>query len=401
MGKYTALDDPMVDQVVASHMQRIVTAIRTGMQPVAIILRGSFGRGEGSVLVENDGLKFLSDYEINVVTPSPLHRSLFARLANQCTSEFGVSTSINWMHPKFLYKKKVGIFYIGQAPITISLYETRYGSQILYGRDLLHTGPVIDAGQISLSSGIRLVLNRMAESVSYLPRSDMNTQAEWQSIYWINKLILACVESLLLAWGRYHYSYKERGLRFSILAKERLGFMGEEGKILSRLAEQATEFKLRPARDLYPESLQSTCFQVVSICDKVFRHLTSLEWGFTIDDDYTSFSEQYLQHEVKKLKSPTYQRVIYKLLDIYKYVRRGRLPLNLKSPNTTNQVIYSVVPLLFSGWNKSDATLAPMLDGVRHQMVKIYPIGPPASNSRDELRHLSEHMFLLWKNFCF
>ena len=401
MGRYTAHDDPVVDTTIESHLKRIVEVVLSRMQPTAIILRGSFGRGEGSVAHQDGKLSFLSDYEIDVVTLSPRYRSLFAEISRDLTKELCVDTGLRWVKPDYMYKRRIGPFPVGPAPVTISLYEARYGSHTLYGQDLFLTAPVIDVGQIPIASGIHLMLNRMAESVGYLSRSGEETQAEWQSIYWINKLILACVESLLLVWKQYHFLYKERGRRFSILAKERLDFMGEEGQVLVNLAEQATEFKLRPNRRLYPESLQSISSQVVSICDKVFRYVISQELDATIDGNYHGYTDRYLKYEEKKYRSFSYQRVISKFLDIYKYLRRGWVPRNLLSPNTTSQMIYSIVPPVFAGMNKPGAALPSLLSEVRRKLTKVFSLRPPAANNNEEWRYLSNLMYLLWKNFCY
>ena len=96
MGKYTAWDDPLADRIVEDHMRRIAEAIRTRLEPQAISLRGSFGRGEGSVALENGRARFLSDYDINVVTNSSRHRALLDRLSRELTRELEVETNLFW-----------------------------------------------------------------------------------------------------------------------------------------------------------------------------------------------------------------------------------------------------------------------------------------------------------------
>jgi hypothetical protein len=165
---YTALADPSVERTVDAHLQRIVAEVRARMEPDAIILRGSFGRGEGSVMASQGQLCFLSDYEIDVATFSPFHRPLFRRLSRQLTTELGVETSLRWVRPDYLRRDRIGPLPAGPAPITISLYESRYGSRTLYGEDIAQAGPAIDPCRIRLDSGVFLLLNRMAESLCYM-----------------------------------------------------------------------------------------------------------------------------------------------------------------------------------------------------------------------------------------
>ncbi len=400
MGTFTAAGNPEIEGVVSSHMGKIVQAVRSGMEPDAILLRGSFGKGEGDVLAEDGHLNFLSDYEINVATYSFRHRGYFNRMAEKLTEELGVQTSIVWMRPDYFHKLRVGPFVAGPVPITISLYETRYGSRVIYGRDLLQEAPEIDPDCILMESGLQLMLNRMAEAIHHLPEPDGRSRNEWQSIYWINKLILACVESLLLYWGHYHYSYGERGRRFSMLAEKRLSFMGDEAQTLYHLGQRATDFKIRPGRELYPEPLQSVAWQAVTICERVFCYLALQEWEVTIDDPYAPYPEQYLQAQVDCLGSFSYQRALYKLLDTYKYVRTRQLPLNLLTANTAGEVVYSVVPLLFLGWCQPDATLFSITKLARQQLSKVSFLPPPLHDARAEWQQLCERMLILWKNFC-
>ena len=408
MGKFTALDDPLVDQTVETHLQRIVAALRARMQPQAIILRGSFGRGEGSVLVQDGKLRFLSDYEIDVATFSPLYRSLFRELSRQLTAEFDVETSLRWVRPDHMRTNRVGPVPMGPLPITIALYESRYGSQTLYGQDLIHSGPTVDPCQIRLESGIWLVLNRMAESLHYMPGAGAQHD-ELEVIHWVNKTVLACAESLLLLWGQYHFSYRERGRRFAALAHQRLVFMPDETRMLTDLVARATEFKLRPRRDLYPHTVQEAWLEVVPICDRVFRHLVEQVLGFSVDD-YAGFPEQFLQHTspASGSLSPLHL-VTLKLLDLYRYLRSRRLPRGLLLPYGVPRVVYAVVPLMFTGWAGDpplggteylEERLGGTLSQVRRWLNVICSLEPSVSDPRKEWDALRKQVFWAWKNFC-
>lgn len=401
MGKYTAWDDPTVDQTVEDHMRQIVAAIRSRMEPQSIFLRGSFGRGEGSVVLQDGQLRFLSDYEVNVVTPSPFYRSLLAGLSHQLTIELGVEISLCWSRPDYMYTSRVGPLSMGPAPITTGRYESRYGSRTIYGQDIVHSSPHIDPRQISLSSGMKLVLNRMAESLYYMPKASDTTFDDWDILHWINKTVLACAESLLLLWGQYHYSYEERGRRFVAMANDRLGFMPDQGAMLSELVDRATEFKLRPRRGLYQDSTRETWMQVIPASDAVFRYLTEEVCGFSFDQ-YVEFPEQYLQRAARSLKSLSPLRFgIFKLLGVYKYLRAHRLPRGTLLPSSVSSVVYAVVPLLFVGWASDGATLTGMLGEVRRQLALICPLESPEPNPWNEWDSLRRHMLWAWKNFCY
>jgi hypothetical protein len=233
-----------------------------------------------------------------------------------------------------------------------------------------------------------------------MPRPTDAEQNNLKNFYWITKTVLACAESLLLLWGQYHYSYEERGRRFAAMSNEKLGFIPDRGAKLSELVARATEFKLRPRHGLYQESIQETWQQVVPICASVFHHLTEQILGFSFCH-YTEYPEQYLEYQSSSTKhlSPQHQLAI-KVLDVYKFFRKKRIPRGLLLPYDASQVVFAVVPLLFVGWVRNDDTSSTQLSEVRRCLKLIYPLEPPQSNYWDEWEFLRTRLLWAWKNFC-
>ncbi len=402
MDTYTALDDPIVDQTIEKHLGQIVEAVRSRMEPQSILLRGSFARGEGSVAIQDGRLHFLSDYEIDVVSVSPFYSSLFAKLSCQLTSELGVETSLRRVRPDFLYTNCIGPFPIGLANVTtIALFESRYGSRTIYGENFIDSSPPIDASQILLGSGIRLVLNRMAESLYYIPKANDSELDNLQSYYWVSKTILACAESLLLLWGQYHYSYEERKNRFVAMAPDRLTFMNDQLTVLSALVERATEFKLCPKYGLYHDSVRETWLQVIPVCSSVFRYLTHQILGLSFSD-YVEFPEQFIQHATDNFKSLSPLSFwSLKLLEVYRYLRAYRLPRGVLLPYTALKVVYAITPLVFVGWASQVEELPTMLREARRWLQLISPLELPEPDPWNEWNALRQRLLWAWRVFCY
>jgi hypothetical protein len=398
MGKYTASDDPIIEKTVTDHLLYIVNTILAHMDPQAIILRGSFGRGEGTVMVEGKKPCFLSDYEIDVATLSPFYRSLFSRLTRQVTTELGVDVGIRWVRPDYLQNRRIGPFLVGPLDISISSYESRYGSKVLYGLNIIDTCATIDPSQIPVESGIRLMFNRIAEALLYINKNHSNTITNLHTYYWINKTILACAESLLVLWKQYHFSYRERGLRFASNARKKLCFMQDEGAILCELVARATEYKLRPANGLYPLPVIDTWQRVIPEVEAIFRHLINenLQINF---ESYVDFPRQYLQESSRNYHSPS--RKIFlslKLLEIYRSLRVHYLPRSFYTPYHAYQVVYSIVPLLFFGFISKER--AALLDVVRFWLSKLGPLKAPSADLNIEWDYLRQELFRYWKVYC-
>jgi len=399
MARYTALDDPIVDKVIEGHLQRIVDAITARMKPQSIVLRGSFGRGEGSVMLKEEGLYFISDYEIDVTCNSPFYRSLFADLSKELSAEFGMQVGIRWMRPDCLTADRIGPFTSGPAPKSISLYEFRYGSKILWGEDFISGSLPIDPDQIPLRDGMKLILNRMAESLFYMSLDDNRTDESLVPYHWINKTILACAECLLLHWKEYHYSYEERGRRFARLAVDHLDFMGAQKETMIGLVNRATDFKLRPRTDIYQDNIHDTWNQVIPACDSVFRYLMSQ--GFDISfENFADYPHRFLNWQAAH--SPHRSDISFwqlKLLEVYRAISAHRHPQKASSEFEASDIVYSAVPLLFFGYaSEKDSKV---LAAARHWLGKLERLEAPSTNQKIEWDYLRQVTTKFWKVYCY
>lgn len=398
MGKYTALDHPALDVMIEGHIQGIVDAVTSRMQPKGIILRGSFGRGEGSVVIQGEQMRFLSDYEIDVVAISPFCRSVLREITTRLTNDFRVHTGLRWIRPDFFSKQRIGPFNVGPAPPTISLYESRYGSRTIYGIDILEIAPQIDPLKIRWDSALLLMLNRMAESMLYMSPDNSAAQDALENYYWINKTILACAEALLVVWGQYHYSYKERGERFAALAGEKLSFLPDGGRKLSTLVEAAIEFKLRPNPGLYPDSLEKTWRTVIPLVDLVFQYLVKVTLGIELEI-YAAYPRLYLQKASHPRGWSAFSELfVSKLLEAYRSYKNRTFPPGLFSKNQIGLIVYAVVPLLFHCQMRDgcDETLR----AARRWMKLLGHLDGPFMDLQVEKDYLRTKIIRYWEVYC-
>jgi len=398
MGKYTALDDPLVDQTIESHMQSIVEIVRLHMEPRAIILRGSFGRGEGSVLSEGGEIAFLSDYEIDIVTKTSAYRKLLKSLSRQLTSDLKVDTSLRWQRPDFMTRMRIGPVTVGKAEPTISLYELQYGGRTLSGEDFFDGVKKIEPGEIILESGLLLLLNRMAESMMHLPTHDAHSQANIYSYYWVNKTILACIESLLLVWGQYHYSYEERGKRFPDLAHLHLRNFPDGGEKIVELSARATAFKLKPRPDLYTATVKAAWEETFPEVLRVLQVIIKKLYGISVND-FTDFPKNYLNLSYQKVSLTNIVEIgVLKLLDLYRSGRKKVFPPALLSSRILPKYVYAVVPVLFQAQFTEDC--GRLLTSARKWMAplgKLEEVSPEITNER---AYLTKRLTWFWKVYC-
>ncbi len=398
MGRYTALDDPIVDQIIESHLQKIVRAIRTRIEPRAIVLRGSFSQGEGSVIVEGNRLRFLSDYELMAISRHYRHRRWLRTVARQMSAQLEVETCISRVHPYNIQRNSLGNLPIaGTARPTIAMYEVQNGGRTLYGEHLVNRGPVIDPSTLDIWPGLRLLLNRMAESLDYLRQADM----DWKGLRWISKTILSCADAILIVNRQYHFSYAERGRRFANLMPKLDTVIGRV-KCMPDLVRRATAFKLRPAIDQYMEPLPELWRQVKQICSATLEYVIDKYLGFSYSD-YGEFPQLYL-NRLAQNKIANNQRSLLPVTFLQNLVlgvkflrarRRPPLGLFIDSPYPAYQIVYSVVPLVFVGGDKQ------VLQEARRWLGRVIRLDPPRAEDQEEWAYVRKSTLQAWKDLCY
>jgi hypothetical protein len=406
MGQYSVLDNPAIDRLIGDHLHQILSAITHQISPESVILFGSPARGEASVMVVGDQVHMLSDYEIKVVGKSSRLRGICASLSRQMTARLGVSTGIGWLHPRRLQTNQSGNFLLSPGTPSIFMYELKAAGRTLYGRDLLSSSPAINPDEIPLHSGIRLVLNRMAESLGYLPCSAATVDVtDLDKVVWINKTILACAEALLLSAKSYHYSYQERGRRFAAISPDRFAPLLAQVPTMPDLVRRATAFKLRPDLDLYPEDLTDVWEEVAALTDVVFRYLIEQQHGKSFGS-YVEFPTAYLSLSQDRHRSelPLLQQFVSllgsKLVEAAKYLEQERWPPPVfLSMLRSSQVVYALVPVLFQSCFTEDQAM--MVDAVRQRLELLGPLEPPSSDLLVEWNYVRQVLGWNWRVFCY
>lgn len=345
MGKYTAADDEKIDAKIEHDLQCIATEIRKHLKPVSVILTGSFGRGEGTVIKSDGKLHFLSDYEICVVSSKVKTRKICALLSDSLSRRLGVETSVAWISTRRFKLNKNKNISKGRSYPSIFMYELKTGSKVLYGRE---TGSVnvIEPQDIYLWEGIKLILNRMVESFAPSPVKNTKYAREKQ----INKILLACGDSLLLHAKKYHYSYKERKNRIiSCLDIKNYPFLSE--KDLEYIT-RAYDAKLYGQFDWHHELDPSAVYK---LSDGVLRFLLGEEMDISFAS-YAAFPEKYwagkgnfyryYAFRFYFLTNPVFENIIY-LIKLFKWRRYPNIKIIKYIRIPFHHLVYSVVPPLF------------------------------------------------------
>lgn len=328
------VEDPKVNERVVRVIEELKEEIVSRFHPKSIILTGSFGRGEATVIEENGKLKFLSDCEVILIP----YKWIFSRkrldeLERSFYERTGLKVELWGFNATFYLCVP---FMNRRMKPTIANYDLKYGSRVIYGRDYLKNIPDFKPGDIPLWEGIKLMLNRMAEAMEYFSSGSFSEEM----IFWTDKVALACQDALLLSLGIYHSSFK---MRNKLFIESFSAFRGVVSERFLDLTIEATERKLKgEMRDVDPAEHWLT---VSESADRVFRYLLQKYRGITFED-YVDFHLKYLGDVASPLAS---------IRNLCTYLRLSMLhglsnPLPLRSLRSGAcfpHPIYSIIPVAY------------------------------------------------------
>jgi predicted nucleotidyltransferase len=265
MGKYSVKGSPAFDARVDADMKRIADAVyASGFSKhwKALVLFGSYGRGEGSLMIGSSGEELpFNDYNLVVVTNSldPLLKRALKKLEKELSEELGLPVDL---HP----------YLAGALPrceFSLLNYEMKYGHRVLRGsQTILAAMPAYAHDAIPRSEGTRLLMNRgklLLDIKRRLARPEPLTQEErMRFLNFLFQVDLAFGDCALLLRGAYDLSYAVKRNRLpeidlsglddarafveaysrAIDFKERADFqMLENSNVYSRFAEISTRYE--------------------------------------------------------------------------------------------------------------------------------------------------------------
>ena len=205
------------DKKVEKDMSIIVNELKKIPKVISIILTGGFGRGEGPIKKIKNKIALYNDYDVQVVSEIAMDKEKVDRLSEEISKKLGFSGIINF-YPFVKERQKIkDNFYLDLKFYTlkelkellprIRTYEFRNDSTILYGKDIRKLIPNYSLKKISLSEGIKFVLDRMSHLIEYYSL-EKNHDEEFVT-YSICQAYSAMCTALLLLSKKYEIGYKK------------------------------------------------------------------------------------------------------------------------------------------------------------------------------------------------
>jgi hypothetical protein len=227
-----------------------VSFVRERLPPdrlVAVVLTGSFARGEGSVASVAGGLRVLGDIEFFVV----LARASDYRRLRPAMATWGPIAAGTLGAGRIRADLEFGPVHVGylrRAGPSIFVHDLRRHGKVLWGPDdLLEQMPAFGAEAIPREDALRLLLNRTIEQLEAYDRvATLEDDAMLDVAYQQLKIVLDLAGSALAFGGQHCASYAERPARFARLVRETPSLERRLPAGVSRDLAHAAAMKLAP-----------------------------------------------------------------------------------------------------------------------------------------------------------
>lgn len=272
--------------------KRIVDAMTK--PPQAIYLVGGYGRGEGAWYEDEQGLHPYNDFDVAVITDSPLPYKTTEKLRKELASKVGIS----WIDIDYYSLNKLKVF----TP-TIHNVDLLEGGMLIFGEDVIKQNHLhLDSTLIGKEDLIKLYWTRMWTFLGSWDGSFRDLNAE-ESRFFKNqmaKATLAACDMRLVKLKKYTTSYRER-------AKFVMADFADD-KVLCETVKWSIAEKVRPTSDPLSETeMIELYFKVRSIYLNSFRYAMGKE------------SVSYLNPDKTKKYSLVHRKVL--LMHIYSLLR--------------------------------------------------------------------------------
>ncbi len=236
MHNFSVWHDVRVNQKIEADLAHIKAAVLTRMDRVeALVLTGGFSRGEGGVIITDETIRPINDYDVTIIVSKRPKGLDVNGLRKELADALGI-----WWVDFAIYTRRQ----LPHRPLSIYYYDLKYAGYVFYGdRHILDEIPAMDAAQMPFYEGEVLFSTRLwcflgPFSTRFVTDGLPDVEASFFLSHQLSKAILACMDVLLLRNRAYHSSYQERFLRFSALYADQKQWVA--------WCAWALDFKLKP-----------------------------------------------------------------------------------------------------------------------------------------------------------
>ncbi len=286
MGKYTAYGDDVDEYIKINYLDKIIKSFVRDCDPISILLFGGFGKGEGSLQFINGKPVPFNDFDFYVVTKYKIDDDKLDKISMNASKEIGMGGLEIAYFPKEGYDANK-YFHVDVRCLPVNkmknlmniqrYYELKYGTQIIYGKNILKDMNDIKSENIPVSDGLRNLFNKLHTMLLGL-KENYNEDQKKIRIFWSYKCYMSICEALLILNKKFAPTAKERNEIFSKIYKNNFPYIHKEIPDLATKIKKATNFKLKPDFNLDAEKLWNDSLKdILIVFEYYIRKITKTE----------------------------------------------------------------------------------------------------------------------------
>ena len=404
MGVYTKHNEQWIDDKIRQDMDTICDEILRSAKPICILLIGSFGRGEGSVFVDNTDVQPLKDYDILTVVEEKellLPTAALSEVEQRVYSRLGYEnpTTRNFLFSDFVITVEQTTLENLKHFAHVAVYDAKAGSKLLYGRDVRKEIP-LKVEDIPMSSGGHVLFMKTIGLLGHFSSQYLQNPPTDQSrsylIYECGKTYIEIGTALSLLGTIYTPSYEGRGNTLNEKFEEHFPYLAENSQNLHKKIDYFTHLKLFPDKnqyaeinhkDLWFETRDDLLLSIIFFTQETIKVKQNLCWDDFSSSCYAGLKKgyygeviQYLikmrfglnNHRLTSCANFCYQRYfsLKYVLDLYKEKGIFFPRALLESPILK---IFSISPLLLACLNDDGSVDEQLFDKFEKELNRIYP----------------------------
>ncbi|MCF7853737.1 MAG: hypothetical protein K9N51_02985 [Candidatus Pacebacteria bacterium] len=377
-----------VQDFISRTVRQLTRQIADRWSPQAIIMSGSFGRGEGTVKLLHSRLYCLSDFEISVVRHCPIRTGALLAAADTWSREKEVDIGLYYNPPLKYTMQRAQRLYWRPGFVPVKYYDRCSGARVVWGRDYLANLSPVSVNDIPLWEGLRLIFNRTAQALAHLKVPE-DEKERMKQAFWLYRIVISCQDALLIAAQKYTSSYRARNNRlkrdFAALHPD----LCEKLPELYEMSEEATDFKLK-AGMVCPRTFDDLLDKTQRICKAVSAYLIHHDLGIRWDSTPQMFDDYVHCPKVAdtyyRFPSATYQRIV------------NRFRLRRMSPGASREFtvhhVYMLALLTFLQFHRSQEQSEDGLAFVEERLLSLLGDGIHQETDRDNA--VKQTIHALW-----
>ena len=400
MGVFTLNDNIEVDHKIQTELDIICAEILRSICPTTILLAGSFGNGEGSVLFQNSTITLVADYDLLIIAEK--NQLLTQKELNELKMRIMVRCQSGEIERHILRGCKIDIFQSTpeqfRSNARLSIYNMiNNGSIVLYGKDIRPTVS-IDLNRLAPSACYISLLKSISTFLKKFPKIDHGISAhskeDWFSlIYYYCKIYLHMGTQLTLCSNLYHPLCRIRGER---LKEQYNQLYPELAAANPDLPDKIIKYS---ELTLYPNGIMEESFDpftlwfetrqdfemVLKYCLKTLGHADSDSWVILSNQMYIFLKENYFyyyiehylknRHHIRFAPITSMVNIIYQFRNAYKFYRNtqmGMKGLHLFSIYPLFK-LYAISPLLLFSIQNDGTIDRTLFSAFKKEFSAVFP----------------------------